>query len=92
MRRFAARAHRRASRGEKAQQRRKGKGSARRHNQRKPRKHLPQKQPAQPQANQRGFGRSAERLSGLDIQTYRLHPLKGGLKGFWSITVRANWA
>lgn len=22
---------------------------------------------------------------------YRLHPLKGRLKGFWSITVRANW-
>lgn len=22
---------------------------------------------------------------------FRLHPLKGDLKGFWSITVRANW-
>jgi len=22
---------------------------------------------------------------------YRLHPLKGDLKGFWSVTVRANW-
>ncbi len=34
---------------------------------------------------------AATTLSGLDIQTYRLHPLKGDLKGFWSITVRANW-
>ena len=22
---------------------------------------------------------------------YRLHPLKGELTGFWSVTVRANW-
>jgi proteic killer suppression protein len=22
---------------------------------------------------------------------FRLHPLKGELKGFWAITVRANW-
>jgi toxin HigB-1 len=21
----------------------------------------------------------------------RLHPLKGGLAGFWSVTIRANW-
>ena len=34
---------------------------------------------------------AATTLSGLDIQAYRLHPLKGDLKGFWSITVRANW-
>ena len=27
----------------------------------------------------------------LDIPGYRLHPLKGDLKGFWSVTVRANW-
>ena len=27
----------------------------------------------------------------LDIPRYRLHPLKGDLKGFWSVTVRANW-
>lgn len=27
----------------------------------------------------------------LNIPGYRLHPLKGGLKGFWSVTVRANW-
>jgi len=30
-------------------------------------------------------------LSGLDLQTYRLHALKGDLKGFWSVTIRANW-
>jgi proteic killer suppression protein len=28
---------------------------------------------------------------GLDLPGYRLHPLKGDLKGFWSVTVRANW-
>jgi len=27
----------------------------------------------------------------LDVPGYRLHPLKGELKGFWSVTVRANW-
>ena len=27
----------------------------------------------------------------LAVPGYRLHPLKGDLKGFWSVTVRANW-
>jgi proteic killer suppression protein len=27
----------------------------------------------------------------LNIPRYHLHPLKGDLKGFWSLTVRANW-
>jgi toxin HigB-1 len=27
----------------------------------------------------------------LDLPGYRLHRLKGDLKGFWSVTVRANW-
>lgn len=27
----------------------------------------------------------------LDIPRYHLHPLKGDLKDFWSVTVRANW-
>jgi proteic killer suppression protein len=27
----------------------------------------------------------------LDLPRYRLHPLKGGLRGLWSVTVRANW-
>jgi toxin HigB-1 len=32
-------------------------------------------------------------LARLDIATRpeRLHPLKGELAGYWSITVRANW-
>ncbi len=27
----------------------------------------------------------------LNLPGYRLHPRKGDLKGFWSVTVRANW-
>jgi proteic killer suppression protein len=27
----------------------------------------------------------------MNLPGYRLHSLKGGLKGFWSLTVRANW-
>ena len=27
----------------------------------------------------------------LDLPRYRLHQLKGDLKGFWSVTVRASW-
>jgi proteic killer suppression protein len=27
----------------------------------------------------------------LNLPGYRLHGLKGDLKGFWSVTVRANW-
>jgi proteic killer suppression protein len=27
----------------------------------------------------------------LDLPGYRLHPLKGELKGFWSIWISANW-
>jgi proteic killer suppression protein len=27
----------------------------------------------------------------LNLPGYRLHPLKGDLSGFWSVTVRANW-
>ena len=27
----------------------------------------------------------------LDLPGYRLHPLKGELKGFWSVTVKTNW-
>ena len=28
---------------------------------------------------------------GLNLPGYRLHRLKGDLKGFWSVTVRSNW-
>jgi proteic killer suppression protein len=34
---------------------------------------------------------TAEEVSDLDVATFRLHSLTGNLKGFWSITVRANW-
>jgi len=27
----------------------------------------------------------------LGVPRYHLHPLKGDLKGLWSVTVRANW-
>jgi proteic killer suppression protein len=27
----------------------------------------------------------------LDLPRYRLHPLKGDLRGLWTVTVRANW-
>jgi toxin HigB-1 len=34
---------------------------------------------------------SATAPQDLDIPRYRLHPLKGELKGLWAVTVRANW-
>ena len=27
----------------------------------------------------------------MDLPRFRLHPLKGDLRGFWAVTVRANW-
>ncbi|MEJ0061892.1 MAG: type II toxin-antitoxin system RelE/ParE family toxin [Alphaproteobacteria bacterium] len=33
----------------------------------------------------------ADTPQALNLPGYRLHPLKGGLKGFWSVTVRRNW-
>ena len=30
-------------------------------------------------------------IEALDLPGVRLHALKGDLKGFWSISVRANW-
>ncbi len=27
----------------------------------------------------------------MNLPGFRLHPLKGDLKGFWSVMVRANW-
>ena len=29
--------------------------------------------------------------SDLDLPGYRLHPLKGDLKGYWSILISGNW-
>jgi len=34
---------------------------------------------------------SAAAPQALDLPRYRLHALKGELKGLWSVTVRANW-
>ncbi len=28
---------------------------------------------------------------GMDLPGFQLHPLRGNLKGFWAVTVRANW-
>ncbi len=33
----------------------------------------------------------AEKLSDIDLPSLRLHALKGSLKGFHAVTVRANW-
>jgi proteic killer suppression protein len=27
----------------------------------------------------------------LDLPGYRLHPLKGDMKGWWSVTISSNW-
>jgi toxin HigB-1 len=34
---------------------------------------------------------AAQTIDSLDLPTFGLHPLKGDLKGFWAVTVRANW-
>ena len=34
---------------------------------------------------------AAETLEALNLPSFRLHALKGELKGFWAVTVRANW-
>ena len=34
---------------------------------------------------------TAERIEDMDVHEYKLHELKGARKGFWSVTVRANW-
>jgi len=33
----------------------------------------------------------AEAPGDLDLPGYRLHPLKGPLKGYWSVTISGNW-
>jgi proteic killer suppression protein len=27
----------------------------------------------------------------MNVPSFRLHPLKGEMKGFWAVTVQANW-
>jgi proteic killer suppression protein len=34
---------------------------------------------------------AARTVAHMDLPGFRLHPLKGPLKGFWAVTVRANW-
>ena len=34
---------------------------------------------------------SASTAQAFDLARYRLHQLKGDRKGFWAVTVRANW-
>ena len=34
---------------------------------------------------------AAQSIEGMNVPNFRLHPLKGKLKGFWAATVRANW-
>ena len=34
---------------------------------------------------------AASTVEGMDVATFRLHALKGDMKGFFAVTVRANW-
>jgi toxin HigB-1 len=34
---------------------------------------------------------AASTATDMDLPGFRLHPLKGAFKGFWAVTVRANW-
>jgi toxin HigB-1 len=34
---------------------------------------------------------AAETIEDMDQPTFRLHELKGDRRGFWAVTVRANW-
>ena len=34
---------------------------------------------------------AAGTIEDMDVAGFRLHPLKGELKGLWAVTVRANW-
>jgi len=33
----------------------------------------------------------ASEVDNMDLPGFRLHPLKGDLAGFWSVTVSGNW-
>jgi len=37
------------------------------------------------------FLNRAVRPTDMDLPGFSLHPLKGDLAGFWSVTIRANW-
>jgi proteic killer suppression protein len=34
---------------------------------------------------------AAQEIEGMNVPGFNLHPLKGELKGFWSVTIHANW-
>ena len=34
---------------------------------------------------------AAGTVADMDLPGFRLHPLKGEIKDFWAVTVRANW-
>ena len=34
---------------------------------------------------------AAATIADMDLPGFRLHALKGDLKGWWAVTVRANW-
>lgn len=34
---------------------------------------------------------ASQSVEGMNNPLFRLHPLKGKLKGYWAVTVRANW-
>jgi proteic killer suppression protein len=34
---------------------------------------------------------AAGAVADMDLPGFKLHPLKGDLRGFWAVTVRANW-
>lgn len=34
---------------------------------------------------------ASETIEALRLPTFRLHELNGDLKGYWAVTVRANW-
>ena len=34
---------------------------------------------------------AAQSVDGLRVPAFRLHALKGDLKGYWAVTVKANW-
>ena len=34
---------------------------------------------------------AARTIADMNVPGFRLHPLKGELRGFWAVIVRANW-
>ena len=34
---------------------------------------------------------AAQAVEGMNNPLFRLHPLRGNLRGYWAVTVRANW-